>query len=59
MPKITIGITLALASVAAAAAQTSKCVPPSNRQLIVYRAGSLTRAFEPLEAAFTCQTGIQ
>jgi molybdate/tungstate transport system substrate-binding protein len=27
--------------------------------LIIYRAGSLTRAFKPLEAAFTCQTGIQ
>jgi molybdate/tungstate transport system substrate-binding protein len=34
-------------------------VPPSSRQLIIYRAGSLTRAFKPLEAAFTCQTGIQ
>ena len=27
--------------------------------MIIYRAGSLTRAFKPLEAAFTCQTGIQ
>jgi molybdate/tungstate transport system substrate-binding protein len=27
--------------------------------LIVYRAGSLTRAFKPLIEAFTCQTGIQ
>jgi molybdate/tungstate transport system substrate-binding protein len=43
----------------AAAAQTPKCAPPSNQQLIIYRAGSLTRAFTPLEAAFTCQTGIQ
>jgi molybdate/tungstate transport system substrate-binding protein len=42
-----------------AAAQTTNCAPPSNRQLIIYRAGSLTRAFKPLEAAFTCQTGIQ
>jgi molybdate/tungstate transport system substrate-binding protein len=50
-------LTLFLASVAAA--QTPKCVPPSSQQLIVYRAGSLTRAFQPLEAAFTCQTGIQ
>lgn len=48
---------LTLASVAAA--QTPKCVPASNQQLIIYRAGSLTRAFAPLEAAFTCQTGIQ
>src|ERR1700733_10418931 len=50
-------LTLTLAS--AAAAQTTNCAPPSNQQLIVYRAGSLTRAFKPLEAAFTCQTGIQ
>jgi molybdate/tungstate transport system substrate-binding protein len=42
-----------------AIAQTTKCAPPSDRQLIIYRAGSLTRAFQPLEAAFTCQTGIQ
>ncbi len=39
--------------------QTLNCVPPSGQQLIIYRAGSLTRAFKPLEAAFTCQTGIQ
>src|ERR1700691_1406194 len=50
-------LTLALAS--AAIAQTTNCAPPSNQQLIIYRAGSLTRAFAPLEAAFTCQTGIQ
>src|SRR5271165_4574428 len=50
-------LTLSLAS--AAAAQTPKCVPASNQQLIIYRAGSLTRPFTPLEAEFTCQTGIQ
>src|SRR5580658_4240967 len=50
-------LTLTLAS--AAIAQTTNCAPPSNQQLVVYRAGSLTRAFKPLEAAFTCQTGIQ
>jgi molybdate/tungstate transport system substrate-binding protein len=50
-------LTLFLAS--AAAAQTKDCMPPSTQQLIIYRAGSLTRAFKPLEAAFTCQTGIQ
>jgi molybdate/tungstate transport system substrate-binding protein len=42
----------------AAAAQTTNCALPSNQQVIIYRAGSLTRAFKPLEAAFTCQTGI-
>src|SRR5580658_7225833 len=50
-------LTLTLAS--AAIAQNTKCVPPSDQQIIIYRAGSLTRAFKPLEAAFTCQTGIQ
>ena len=40
--------------------QTPTCVPPSaQRQLILYHAGSLSRAFKPLLAAFTCQTGIQ
>ena len=43
----------------AAAAQTPNCVPRSNQQLIIYRAGSLTRAFAPLEKTFTCQTGIE
>lgn len=50
-------LTLSLASVATA--QAPACAPPSNQQLIVYRAGSLTSAFRPLEAAFTCQTGVQ
>ncbi len=50
-------LTFLLAS--AATAQTTKCVPPSSQQLIIYRAGSLTRALKPLEEAFTCQTGIQ
>ncbi len=39
--------------------QTQSCVPANDQQLIIYRAGSLTRAFKPLLAAFTCQTGIQ
>jgi molybdate/tungstate transport system substrate-binding protein len=26
---------------------------------VIYRAGSLTRAFKPLETAFTCETGIE
>src|ERR1700693_3301111 len=43
----------------AAAAQSQNCVPPSSQQLIIYRAGSLTRAFAPLVKEFTCRTGIQ
>jgi molybdate/tungstate transport system substrate-binding protein len=43
----------------AAVAQTPKCVPPLTQQLIIYRAGSLTRAFAPVVKEFTCQTGIQ
>jgi len=39
--------------------QTPNCVPPTSQQLIIYRAGSLTRAFAPLVKEFTCQTGIQ
>jgi molybdate/tungstate transport system substrate-binding protein len=50
-------LTLFVAS--AAAAQTANCVPPTNQQLIIFRAGSLTRAFTPLEQIFACQTGIQ
>ncbi len=46
-----------LLTLGVASAQT--CVPPSGQQLIIYRAGSLTRAFKPLEEKFTCQTGIQ
>ncbi len=40
-------------------ADAESCVPPSGQQLIIFRAGSLSRAFKPLEAAFTCRTGIQ
>jgi molybdate/tungstate transport system substrate-binding protein len=50
---------LALSLASTAVAQKSSCVPVSKQQLIIYRAGSLTRAFKPLEDAFTCQTGIQ
>ncbi|HEY2381402.1 MAG TPA: substrate-binding domain-containing protein [Terriglobia bacterium] len=46
-----------LASVAEA--QTPNCVPLSNQQMIIYRAGSLTRAFQELEKVFTCRTGVQ
>lgn len=50
-------LTLSLAS--SPAAQTSNCVLSSGQELIIYRAGSLTRAFQQLEKVFTCQTGIQ
>src|ERR1700690_1823328 len=50
---------LALSLASVAVGQTQKCAQPSKQQLIIYRAGSLTRAFKPLEDAFTCQTGIQ
>src|ERR1700690_3503534 len=50
---------LALSLASVAVGQTQKCAQPSKQQLIIYRAGSLTRAFKPLESAFTCQTGIQ
>jgi ABC-type molybdate transport system substrate-binding protein len=50
---------IVLVSAAGGQAQTQSCVPLSGQQLIIYRAGSLTKAFKPLEAAFTCQTGIE
>jgi molybdate/tungstate transport system substrate-binding protein len=40
-------------------AQTENCIPPTGQKLIIYRPGSLTRSFKPIEAAFTCQTGIE
>jgi molybdate/tungstate transport system substrate-binding protein len=46
-------------SLTAAASAQPNCAPASEQQLIIYRAGSLTRAFMPLIATFTCQTGIQ
>jgi len=46
---------MSLASIASA----QNCLPASSQQLIIYRAGSLTRAFAPLVKVFTCQTGIQ
>ncbi len=53
----TLGLTLSFAT--CALAQAPKCAPQSNRELIIYRAGSLTRAFTPLIQKFTCETGIQ
>ena len=49
---------LSLSLAPPASAQTT-CAPASGQRLIIYRAGSLTRAFQPLIASFTCQTGIQ
>ena len=52
-----------LALAARAQAQTTRtaagCVRLSGGQMIIYRAGSLTRAFKPLIEAFTCRTGIE
>ena len=50
---------MALTLPGVAAGQTPDCLPASDHHLIIYRAGSLTRAFKPLVEAFTCQTGIQ
>jgi molybdate/tungstate transport system substrate-binding protein len=41
------------------ASAQSGCVSPSTQQVIVWHAGSLTSAFQTIEAAFICQTGIQ
>lgn len=55
MLKNALPLALGLAGLAAG----QNCVPASNQQVIIYRAGSLTRAFQPLEKEFTCRTGIQ
>src|SRR6202789_3051349 len=52
-------IVLTLSLTPSALPQDTTCAPPSKEQLIIYRAGSLTRAFQPLEKTFTCQTGVQ
>lgn len=52
-------LTVVLSLTLIAAAQTPTCVPATNQQIIIYRAGSLSKAFKPLEAAFTCKTGVQ
>jgi molybdate/tungstate transport system substrate-binding protein len=52
---ILLGLSLAMSL----PAQTPACVPPTNQKLTVYHAGSLSAAFKPLFAAFTCRTGIQ
>jgi len=54
-----IGAVLFFLFLTSAEAQTKDCITPSSQQLILYRAGSLSRAFVPLEEVFTCQTGIQ
>src|SRR5262249_15291132 len=54
-----IGTALLSVFLTSAGAQTKTCVPLSGEQLVIYRAGSLTRAFVPLEEIFRCQTGIQ
>jgi molybdate/tungstate transport system substrate-binding protein len=53
------GAALFLVFLTSVFAQTKTCVPLSGEKLIIFRAGSLTRAFLPLEETFTCQTGIQ
>ena len=54
-----IGTALLGVFLTSAAAQNKNCVSLSGEQLVIYRAGSLTRAFAPLEEIFRCQTGIQ
>lgn len=41
------------------AAQTPSCVPLTGQTLSIYHAGSVSAVFKPLEAALTCQSGIQ
>jgi molybdate/tungstate transport system substrate-binding protein len=52
-------VLLALSLALASSGQTLSCVSPTGQKLSIYHAGSLTAAFKPMEAAFTCQTGVQ
>src|SRR5215471_9856797 len=56
---MTTNLLFALSLAPAVFAQARNCAPPSGQQLIIYRAGSLTRAFKVLIDGFRCQTGIQ
>jgi molybdate/tungstate transport system substrate-binding protein len=50
---------LGLSLAGSLSAQTPACVPTTDQKLTVYHAGSLSAAFKPLFADFTCHTGIQ
>jgi molybdate/tungstate transport system substrate-binding protein len=52
-------VLLVLPLAASLLGQTPSCVPPTGQKLTVYHAGSLSAAFKPLFADFTCRTGIQ
>lgn len=52
-------VLLPLSLASSAFSQAQQCVPLSQQKLVIYRAGSLTAAFKPVIADFTCQTGIQ
>ena len=59
LKRLLIGTAVLGVFLTSAGAQTKTCVPLSGEQLVIYRAGSLTRAFVPLEEMFRCQSGIQ
>lgn len=52
-------VLLGLSLAVSLSAQTPACVVPTDQKLTIYHAGSLSAAFKPLFAAFTCRTGIQ
>jgi molybdate/tungstate transport system substrate-binding protein len=55
----TVAVVLTVLLPVAAVAQAPACVAPNGRQVVIYRAGSLTGAFKPLIDRFTCETGVQ
>ena len=55
----TLRLFLLVSALAPAGLAQANCAAVSGQRLIIYRAGSLTRAFKPLIESFTCQTGIQ
>ena len=60
LPRCACSLTLLLLALPPALfSQTPACVRPTGQKLTVYHAGSLSAAFKPLFAAFTCHTGVQ
>ena len=61
---VSCGAALAIIALLPAAAAAAKavgapaCVPANGRQIVIYRAGSLSAAFKPLTERFTCETGV-
>src|ERR1700730_16681829 len=59
LARAVLAATLASSLLASRVGAQADCVQPTDQQLTVYHAGSLSAAFTPVEQAFTCKTGVQ